>query len=543
MIHPLTPRQTQWVDHMLSTLSLEGCVAQMLNISRREGEAAYWFEFIDRIPMGCMTARTETAEAYRALLAEIQGYSPIPVLVLANMEHGATDWAGYGTDFPPPMALGAAGDEALAAAMGEAIAREARYVGVNWVLNPVVDLNYNPRNPITNTRSMGDHPDRVCRLAPAWIEALQAHGVAATAKHFPGDGMDDRDQHLVSTVNHLPFAQWMETYGQVWKAAIDAGVWTIMPGHISLPDYQGYASDPEAAPPATISRRLLTDLLRGELGFQGLIVSDSTSMVGLTSRAAPEERAVAAIEAGIDVYLNADPQVDYPALLQAVADRRLSEERIRGSARRMLELKARLNLFVDPFGPEPTEAERVCFRDAAQAIADKSITLLRGDGRPPVQLKPGAKVLAVTVSAAQANPMRRGTDLSVFEDELRQRGYAVETLVNPRTDEVREAAQRHDAVFVGIDIPPGRQTPGFGTWGWRALFMEHPQVCYTLFGNPYVAHELPHVPALLAAYGGSPELQRAAVQVWLGEMEAQGSLPIRLPKVRISSLPARTFGG
>ncbi|MBN1584422.1 MAG: glycoside hydrolase family 3 protein, partial [Anaerolineae bacterium] len=297
MITPLTHQQTQWVDQTLSTLSLEGCVAQMLEVSRIRGGPADWFQFIDRIPMGSMGPRSETAEAHHALLTEIQGYSPIPVLVLANMEHGATDWAGYGTDFPPPMALGAADDEALAAAMGEAIAREARYVGVNWVLNPVIDLNYNPHNPITNTRSMGDDPDRVCRLAPAWIRALQAHGAAATAKHFPGDGMDDRDQHLVSTVNNLPFARWMETYGRVWKAAIDAGVWTIMPGHISLPDYQGYAADPEAAPPATISRRLLTDLLRGELGFEGLIVSDSTSMVGLTSRAAPQERAVAAVEA------------------------------------------------------------------------------------------------------------------------------------------------------------------------------------------------------------------------------------------------------
>lgn len=538
MIDFLTPRQAQWVDHALSALSLESCVAQMLNISRGEAEAAYWRQFIDRIPMGSMTARTDAAESYRALLAEIQGFSPIPVLVLANMEHGATDWAGYGTDFPPPMAVGAADDEALAAAMGEAIAREARYVGVNWVLNPVIDLNYNPHNPITNTRSMGDDPDRVCRLAPAWIEALQAHGAAATAKHFPGDGMDDRDQHLVSTVNNLPFARWMETYGRVWKAAIDAGVWTIMPGHISLPDYQGYAADPEAAPPATISRRLLTDLLRGELGFEGLIVSDSTSMVGLTSRAAPQERAVAAVEAGIDVYLNADPDVDYPALLQAVAGRRLSEERIRASARRVLELKARLNLFVDPFGSEPTAADRARFQSAAQAIADRSITLLRGGERLPIRLAPGAKVLAVTVSAGQPNPMRRGTDLSAFDEELRRRGFAVETLVNPRTDEVREAARRADAVFVGIDIPAGTRTPGFGTWGWRALFTEHPRVCYTLFGNPYTAYELPHVPALLAAYGGSPELQRAAVRVWLGEMDAQGTLPVHLPRVRIGSLPA-----
>jgi len=536
MIQPLTAQQNQWVDRTLSALSLESCVAQMLEVSRIRGGPEDWFQFIDRIPMGAMGPRSKTAEDHHELLAAIQGYAPVPVLVLANMEHGAADWPGYGTDFPPTMAVGAADDEALAAIVGEGIAREARYVGINWVLNPVIDLNYNPHNPITNTRAMADFPDRVCRLAPAWIKALQAHGVAATAKHFPGDGMDDRDQHLVSTVNNLPFAEWMETYGRVWKAAIGAGTWTIMPGHISLPDYQGYADDPEAAPPATISRRLLTDLLRGELGFEGVIVSDSTSMVGLASRAAPAERVVAAIEAGIDVYLNADPDVDYPALLQAVTDGRLSEERIRESTRRVLELKARLNLFVDPFGPEPSQAEQERFKKAAQSIADKSITLIQGGERLPVQLSPGAKVLTVTVSAGQPNPMRRGTDLSAFDDELRQRGYTVESLTNPRSDELQQAAQQSDAVFVGINIPPGQRTRGFGVWGWRSLFTEHPQVCYTLFGNPYTAHELPHVPTLLAAYGGSPELQRAAVQVWLGEMEAEGSLPIRLPTVRISSL-------
>jgi beta-N-acetylhexosaminidase len=538
LIPPLTAQQTRWVADTLAQLSIEQCVAQMLNISRREGETAYWFAFIDRIPMGSMTARVDTPESYRDLLSAIDGYSPVPVLVLANMEHGATDWKGYGTDFPPPMAAGAANDEALVAVMGEAIATEARHVGVNWVLNPVLDLNYNPHNPVTNTRSFGDRPDRLCRLIPPLIRALQEHGVAATAKHFPGDGMDDRDQHLVSTVNNLPFSQWRETYGRVWKAAIEAGVMTVMPGHISLPDYQGYADDPEAAPPATISRKLLIDLLRGELGFEGLIVSDSTSMVGLTSRVAPQERAVAAVQAGIDMYLNANPDVDYPALLQAVADGRLSEDRIRQSACRVLELKARLNLVEAPIGPAPTEEQRSRFQTAAQAMADRSITVLRGKGCPPVELAPGAKVLTVTATAVQPTPWRSQVDLEVFDKELRMRGYEVSHLLNPRSDEVQQAAQQHDAVFCHVDIPPMTRMRGFGTWAWRALFTEHPRVFYTAFGNPYVAHELPHVPHLIATYGSSPELQRAAVKVWLGEMEPQGSLPVRQPQVRIAPLPS-----
>jgi beta-N-acetylhexosaminidase len=182
------------------------------------------------------------------------------------------------------MAAGAANDPGLVAELGKATAIEARHIGVNWCLTPVVDLNYNFDNPVVNIRSMGDQPERVAHLVSILIQALQAHGVAATAKHFPGDGMDSRDQHLVTTINSLPFDRWLETYGYVWKQAIDAGIWTIMPGHISLPAFQGFVEQEEDAPPATISRELLETLLRQELGFDGVIVSDATGMMGFASR-------------------------------------------------------------------------------------------------------------------------------------------------------------------------------------------------------------------------------------------------------------------
>jgi beta-N-acetylhexosaminidase len=544
VVQPLTSQQRGWVDETLDRLSMEQCIGQMLNVSHSEEGTAYWLELFEQVPVGCMSARTASAEAYRVLLAELQAQVPIPFLVLANMEHGAAEWPGYGTAYPWPMAAGAADDEALVQTMAQAIAVEARYIGVNWVLNPVIDLNYNPDNPITNIRSMGDDPDRVSRLATAWIPALQAHGVAATAKHFPGDGMDDRDQHLVSTANSLPFEQWLETYGRVWRAAIDAGVMTVMPGHISLPDYQGYANDPAAAPPATVSRKLLIDLLRQELGFEGLIVSDSTSMVGLTSRVKPGERAVAAIAAGIDVYLNADLERDFGCLVQAVQDGRLSEEQIRASARRVLALKAQLDLHEAPLGPAPTGEQQAEFARAAQQMADESIVVLRTDGRSPVRLDAGASVLTVTVG--QLSPMRRQPDLDAFDEALRERGFQVEHLLNPNTRELSAAAQAHDAVFVHVYVTPFttmgtvRVTGGgFGSWGWRSLFNEHPCVLYTAFGSPYVAYELPHVPNLIATFSDAPVSQRAAVKVWLGELEARGTLPVRLPQVTIRSLPAR----
>ena len=429
MLQTLTDQQAQWVETTLNRLSLEQCVGQLLCISQGQDSKEYWLRLIEEKQIGSMRARTRSAQTYRELLIEAQKHSPIPLLVPGNMESGAAELRGYGTEFPPQMAAGAAGDETLMSMRGQAIATEARHYGVNWVFTPVVDLNYNFDNPITNIRSLGDDPDRVSRLASTMIRALQKHGLAATAKHFPGDGIDDRDQHLLTTVNSMPFGQWMETYGRVWKAVIDAGVMCIMPGHISLPDYQGYVERPESAPPATLSRKLLVDLLRQELGFEGLIVSDNASMIGLTTRASADERVVKAIASGIDVYLNADPDLDYDRLILAVHDGRLSEERIRQSARRVLEMKARLRLFEDPFGPAPTSEQTAAFRRAAQEMAEKSVTVLRGGGQLLPEMTPSTKVLTVTY--AQLNPMMGMTDLEIFDQELRKRGFQVEHLLNP----------------------------------------------------------------------------------------------------------------
>ncbi len=540
MTAPLTPKQSTWVDQTLSSLSMEACIAQLLNVSQPM-DAATWLAFLKKVPVGAMSARVPNAAAYRALLEELHAASPVPLLVIANMEHGAAELREYGTDFPSLMAAGAANDPNLIAMLGKATAVEARHIGVNWVLTPDIDINYNFDNPVTNTRAIGDRPELIATLGARLIQALQANGVAATAKHFPGDGMDSRDQHLVTTVNNLPVDEWMATFGHVWQAAIAAGVWTIMPGHISLPAYQGFFDNPEAAPPATIARELLETLLRQELGYDGLIVSDATGMIGFASRLAPEERAIAAINAGIDLYLGANPDVDYPVLLAAARDGRLREERIQKATRRVLELKARLQLTETFFGPQPSAADSDTFAAAAQTMADKSITLLRNGGHHPLQIATGAKVLTVTIMPT--NTMIPHPDLTVFDEELQARGYHVEHLLNPRSDELRAKAQEHDAVFVNINVGP-MMTLGsvrvligsFGHWGWRALFTEHPQVLYTGFGNPYLSFELPHVPTLAVTYGSGEAAQRAAVKFWLGEIPPQGTLPVRLPEVKIQGL-------
>jgi len=544
MLIPLTTEQQQWVDTTLEAMTLSQCVGQLLCPSSPRFTTDDWLDLMKKVPIGALTVRNATSAGLREQMQTLQEQSAVPLLVAANLEHGAVTLTD-GTEFPWMMGAGAANDAELMTIMAQATAAEGRYAGIHWTFSPVVDLNYNFNNPITNVRALSDQPERVIRLATAYVQGLQAEGrLAATAKHFPGDGLDDRDQHLATTVNNLPFAQWQETYGQVWRAVIEAGVMCIMPGHISLPDYQGFADRPEEAPPATLSPKLLIDLLRHELGFEGLLISDASGMIGLTTRISSEERVVQSIKSGLDVYLFSETLKDFERLIQAVEQGRLSEERVRGAARRVLALKARLNLHRDPFGPKPSEADKSSYQQAAQTMADKSITVLRGDGRLPLDLQPGSRVLTVTVGAiSQFSRFRPQPELEAFDEELRQRGFQVAHLLNPGDDALLAKAAEADVVFLNLLMLPymvmgsiHNLVGHLGYWRWRSLFIDHPQVYYTTFGNPYVLHEMPHLPNLVAAYGDSEVSQRAAVKVWLGEIEAQGDCPVRLPKITIQSL-------
>jgi beta-N-acetylhexosaminidase len=546
MLIPLTSEQKQWVDTTLDALTLPQCVGQLLCAFSPRFTTADWLDLLERVPLGALTVRSTSSIDLREQMHTLQDQSTVPLLVTADLEHGATALTD-GTEFPWMMGAGAANDAELMMIMGQATAAEARYAGLHCTFSPVVDLNYNFNNPITNVRALSDQPERVSRLATAFVQGLQADGrLAATAKHFPGDGLDDRDQHLATTVNNLPFEQWQATYGQVWRAVIETGVMCIMPGHISLPDYQGYADRPEDAPPATLSSKLLNELLRGELGFEGLLISDASGMIGLTSRSSSEERVVQCIKSGLDVYLFPETLKDFERLVQAVENGRLAEERVRQAARRVLELKARLNLHHDPFGPKPSAGDKTRYQQAAQAMAEKSITALRSDGRPPLELKPGCRVLTVTIGhLSPFSRFRSQPDLDAFSDELRQRGFQVEHLLNPDDDLLVAKTVEHDVVFLNLLALPYmvlgtiRNLVGhLGYWKWRSLFMEHPQVLFTSFGNPYVLHEMPHLPNLLAAYGDSEVSQRAAVRVWLGEIEAQGNCPVTMPQISIQPLSA-----
>jgi beta-N-acetylhexosaminidase len=537
----LTDAERQWVDRTLAALDVDGCLGQLLCPDDRRQGGDGWRDLISQVPIGSVFfSRRDPGEA-RAAIDAIQAASRIPVLVASDFEHGAGMMIAGETDFPWPMAVGAADDTELAFALGKATAREARAHGYHWTFGPVADLHYNFQCPVLGPRALGDDPARVSRLISAWIKGMQDGGMlAAGAKHFPGDGIDDRDQHLCTSVNSLDMPTWWRTYGSVWRACIDAGTLSIMTGHISLPHYQGCAAHPEQGLPATIDPRLQIDLLRGQLGFEGVIVSDAAPMLGLTTRTTEEERAVRFIAAGGDVWLFADARKDFARLRAAVADGRLQPERIRASARRVLEMKARLGLHRQA-GPVPLPPDRqAAHRSLAQEIADRSIVLQRSDAHTPLRLAPGARVLAVTLrDGTFADRPDLSGDLETVAEELERRGFTVTRLVNPSHRDLFKQAREHQAVFVNINLLPHQRIGNIRLCGeavmplWRSFWTDHPCVIFTSFGNPWLLYQLPHLPNLWLAWGHPEASQRAAVRAWLGEIPLQGTLPVRMPRLAV----------
>jgi beta-N-acetylhexosaminidase len=515
-------------------MTLEEKIGHLLCPEERDYSIADWEAILRDIPLGSIFLGYQNPSKSLEAIEAIQKLSRIPVLVASDLEHGAGAMIADAVNYPFPMGVAAAAladsNPAPLRSMGRITAREGRSWGCHWTFSPVVDLNINPENPVTNIRSLGDDPDTVSAHAAALIAGLQESGeMAATAKHFPGDGVDDRDQHLCTSVNKFSVAKWWKTYGKVWRAAIRAGVWSIMVGHIAFPAYE---SVPERqAMPATLSARLQVELLRGKLGFRGLIVSDAAPMVGISSRVRADEKALQNILTGSDVYLFADPRRDFARLLEAVQTGRLPLSQVDASVMRVLELKARLGLHLSTIGPTLTAEECANFGADAQRTAEKAITRLRSDANTRLKLAPGAKVLTVTLR--HDNKPAGQEALPHVDSELRQRGYDVTHIERPAHTQLVETSGQFDAVFVNIITYPHqemgtmRMTAGMAMPLWESFWPSHDSVVFTSFGSPYIGYELPHVPNLYVTYGAAKACQVAAVKAWLGEIPAGGICPVQ----------------
>jgi beta-N-acetylhexosaminidase len=530
MIEPLGEMQQRWVDATCAALPLEEKIAQLLIPTlgaydyRREAVDA----FLASRTLGGIFVGIADRDRHRAEIAQLQARCAIPLVVASDLEAGAGHFVRGGVPFPEPLAVAAANDAHLAYTLGTAAAREGRYTGIHWTFAPVVDVNVHPDNPIANTRSLGDDPERVAQLAEAIMRGMQEHGLAACAKHFPGDGVDDVDQHTVTSVNTLSRQEWQRISGLPFRQAIAAGVWSVMVGHIALPAWDNTQNACGVYRPATISHTLVTDLLRGELGFQGLIVTDDMNMGGVAGYAKRQERTVACIAAGCDMLLFPKLPDDYVTLVEAVRSGALPEARVDDAVRRILAFKARLHLHTGALcGPAVAAHEQQAFADASRQIAAAAIVKVRDlHGTLPIRhLRPGARVLTITLASDSE-------EVPEVDRALRERGYHVDHAYNPDDLRLSDQTFAYEAVFVNFVFK--------GIWGIQSVrsvgphnrifiggfYSDHPCVVFTSFGSPYHLRMFNTLPNYLNAHSSCPDSQRAAVRVWFGEAEACGTSPV-----------------
>jgi len=495
-------------------------------------------EVVDRItalaPAGITKFFGPDATAELDTLDTLRAAATIPYLISADLE-GSRMSLPFGTEVPNPLALAAVDDVQASETIACIMADEARAAGVNWSFTPVIDINALFRSPIVATRGLGSDPARIKAHALAHIRGLQANGVAATAKHWPGEGHDDRDQHLVTTINPLRIAEWEETHGSLYRAAIDAGVMAVMSAHIAFPAYV-HAHDPDAGidayRPASTSPLLNETLLRGDLGFNGVIVSDATPMAGFGAWAHRDEMLPQVVSSGCDVILFSDePEADIARIEAALADGRLTRSRLDEAMIRILGLKTSLNLHKT--GHQPADRARLfnpTNAATAQAVTARAPTLVKDvQGLFPLSPDKHRRVLVYTTGIV--TPLHGAGDPMAFPDMLRAEGFDVtlhdpETRPDPRSFDLvlylmgEETLLTRGRIFLDWNRLAG------GMHGAMQRHWHQVPTALISFGYPYYLYDAPRLPCVVNAYATMDTMQRATLDCLLGRAPFQGRSPV-----------------
>jgi beta-glucosidase-like glycosyl hydrolase/CubicO group peptidase (beta-lactamase class C family) len=550
----LTLRASEWVEATLRKMSVDEKIGQVLFATYHGSftstdAAAYaaMLHCVSDLHVGGFINITQgsplgivKSQAYptAVLTNQLQSKSKVPLLVGADFERGTAMRLDEGTSFPTAMALAAAGNPRDAYTMVKITALEARAVGIHWVYAPDADVNNNPGNPIINTRSFGEDPARVAEFVQEFVRGVEENGALATAKHFPGHGDTAADSHIDLPVIQADRERLERLELVPFRAAIAAGASSIMTGHLSVP-----ALEPDPNTPATLSSRILTDLLRHELHFEGLVVTDAMDMGGITVRFAPGEAAVRAFLAGADALLMPPvPDAAFDGLQGAVRSGRISPARLDASVRRILQAKARLGLeenrLVD-VNAINQKFGHVAWQSEAQDISDRGVTLLRDAAhRLPLD---GTKPTRALLLAFYADPEPYPAE--DLERELRARFDALTTLRADtkfvKADMLKlPAPDSYDvtilALFVRVSDRKGNvDVPAEQAALAEQVFKTGKPVITVGLGSPYLIERFPQAETWLAAFGISEVAQISVARALFGQIPVRGHLPVTIPGVEM----------
>jgi beta-N-acetylhexosaminidase len=491
------------------------------------------------------------------LVNRMQENAKIPLLIAIDAETGIGMRYQDAINFPWNMAVAATGNPDYARRIGVITGREAKAMGLMHVYAPVLDVNNNAANPVINVRSFGEDPQEVAKFGVAFIEGLQSQRVIATAKHFPGHGDTNVDSHRGLPIIEHTLAELEKTELVPFRAAVNAGVASVMIAHIALPQIDPEVIKPlknmiqgdsevgaeiisqSATVPATLSHKIQTDLLRNQMGFKGLIVTDAMSMSGLTIYFSQEEAGVRAFLAGADLLEKpADVDVMLRGLRDAVKSGRISQQRLDESVRRILAWKYELGLFKQKITPIDQIDKIVSSQETAalsQEVANKAITLVRNDANQ-IPLDKSKRVAVLGIS-------------NTFDDEimgpllrqLRQNGVRFNAALlqeNSTPEQIEKARAMVNNADVVIAAMYGRVRsgarnsvglPDSGVGILRDLLANNKDVIGVSFGNPYILGSFPQLKTYMVAYGDMASLQRASANALFGAQDITGRLPISLP--------------
>lgn len=532
----------QWVESTRDAMSVEQKVGQIMCPYLRTSDVPSWVAWLKEkgIEPGGVMLLMNSREQSRSDVAALQAASTVALLVAANLESGAVNFLRDAEAFANPMQIAATGDPVHARRLAIHCARAANDVGVNWSFAPVCDVALNPDNPITNTRTFGDDAETVAQMTEAYVAEMEARRIATSTKHFPGDGVDGRDQHLVTTNNDLDVDEWEREFGSVYRRAIAAGTRTIMVGHIRHPAFtRAFVPDvkPSQILPATLSRELLTAVLRERLGFNGMAVSDNTAMAGYTTAMPREQALVCSINAGIDMLLgNVDLEEDFGILVSAACRGDIDRARLDEAVTRVLAVKASIGLHLPAAGAAelPDIDEEARWRDE---LAAASVTLVK-DTQALLPLDPSRhkRALVYVLGDEPTFYDPSGAFAPHFADELRSRGLEVEIRSIPgNSTTIAEAAKMHEAFDVCLYFANVRHVGNTQTlrlswspWqGWDApRHVAKLPTALVSIADPYHLQDVPMIKTAVNGYTPSISTVDAIARVLFGEATAAGRSPV-----------------
>lgn len=546
----LNKDQIKYVENTVKNMSTDEKVGQLFFVIGQDENKVAIKEFIKKYQPGGMMYRPDAAEKIKREIATAQNTSKIPMFFAANLESGGNGIVSEGTWFGNPLQMAATDDPRSAYELGNVSGEEAAQVGNNMSFAPIVDIDNNFRNPIMNTRTFGSDKNRVIRMADAQVKGLEDNKIIPVIKHFPGDGVDDRDQHLVSSVNSLNADDWMNSYGEIYHHLIDAGIPSVMIAHIMQPAWERKLEpgiEDKDLRPASSSKLLINGLLRNVLKFNGLAITDATPMIGYNAAMARKDLLPATINAGIDMILfNKNIDEDYRFIHEAIDNGTLSMERVDEAVTRILGTKLAQGIMntkseLTLLPPKEINLHSDEHKKLAEAVAKKSVTLVKDrDQLLPLTPKKYPRVRLVVLGDSDDGGFKEGGHVTqAFKDALEKEGFKVTLFDRKNLDfhemfeeGVEDMEKKFDLAFYVANVETAsNQTTTRLDWihlmaADSPWYMKSIPTVFVSTANPYHLYDIPNVSTFINAYTGNQASIDAIMRKVTGKEKFEGKSPV-----------------